>query len=94
VRDGQTSPLRPRLVVSRNTCPPLSPSPHANSLTHTPRRRCRAGGSCGSGAAPAAAAAAPAGGKAAAPVAAAKKTPVPEREEDMGFSVFDYGLVW
>jgi hypothetical protein len=30
VRDGQTSPHRPRLVVSRSTCPPLSPSPHAN----------------------------------------------------------------
>jgi hypothetical protein len=27
VRDGQTSPHRPRLVVSRNTCPPLSPPP-------------------------------------------------------------------
>jgi hypothetical protein len=33
VRDGQTSPHRPRLVVSRSTCPPLSPSPHANSFT-------------------------------------------------------------
>ena len=32
VLDGQTSPLRPRLVVSRSTCPPLSPSPHANSV--------------------------------------------------------------
>ena len=32
VRDGQTSPLRPRLVVSYSTCPPLSPSPHANSF--------------------------------------------------------------
>jgi len=31
-RDGQTSPHRPRLVVSRSTCPPLSPSPHANSF--------------------------------------------------------------
>jgi len=27
VRDGQTSPHRPRLVVSHSTCPPLSPSP-------------------------------------------------------------------
>jgi hypothetical protein len=27
VRDGQTSPHRPRLVVSRSTCPPLTPSP-------------------------------------------------------------------
>jgi len=27
-----TSPQRPRLVVSRSTCPPLSPSPHANSF--------------------------------------------------------------
>ena len=32
VRDGQTSPNRPRLVVSRSTCPPLSPSPHTNKL--------------------------------------------------------------
>jgi len=31
VRDGQTSPHRPRLVVSRSTCPPLSSPPHANS---------------------------------------------------------------
>jgi len=50
VRDGQTSPHRPRLVVSRITCPPLSPSPHANifvlgtavinthSLTHASAR--------------------------------------------------------
>jgi hypothetical protein len=30
VRDGQASPHRPRLVVSRSTCPPLSPSTHAN----------------------------------------------------------------
>jgi hypothetical protein len=32
VRDGQTSPHRPRLVVARSTCPPLSPSPHANTF--------------------------------------------------------------
>jgi hypothetical protein len=32
VRDGQTSPHKPRLVVSRSTCPPLSPSPLANSF--------------------------------------------------------------
>ena len=35
VRDGQTaqtSPHRPRLVVSRSTCPPLSPSLHTNSF--------------------------------------------------------------
>ena len=32
VRDGQTSPHRTRLVVSRSTCPPLSPNPHANSF--------------------------------------------------------------
>jgi len=31
VRDGQTSPHRPRLVVSPSTCPPLS-LPHANSF--------------------------------------------------------------
>ena len=31
-RDGQTSPHRHRLVVSRSTCPPVSPSPHANSF--------------------------------------------------------------
>jgi hypothetical protein len=30
VRDGQTSPRRPRLVVSRGTCPPLCPPPPAN----------------------------------------------------------------
>jgi len=43
--DGRTSPHRPRLVVSRSTCPPLSPSPHENSFiigtavihTHTQR---------------------------------------------------------
>ena len=28
----QTGPHRPRLVVSRGTCPPLSPCPHANSF--------------------------------------------------------------
>jgi len=33
VRDGQTSPHRPRLVVSRSTCTALSPSPHANRFT-------------------------------------------------------------
>jgi hypothetical protein len=32
VCDGQTSPHRPRIVVSRSTCPPLSPFPHANSF--------------------------------------------------------------
>jgi len=32
VRDGQTSPLRPRLVVSRSIRPPLSPFPHAYSF--------------------------------------------------------------
>jgi hypothetical protein len=32
VRDGQTSPHRPRLIVSRSTCPPLSSPPHANSF--------------------------------------------------------------
>jgi hypothetical protein len=45
VRDGQTRPHRPRLVVSRSTCPPISPLPHANSFelgpavinTHTQR---------------------------------------------------------
>jgi hypothetical protein len=31
-RDGQTSPHRPRLVVSHSACPPLSPSPHENSF--------------------------------------------------------------
>ena len=46
VRDGHTSPHMPRLVVPHGTCPPLSPSPHANSFvigtvvinthTHTP----------------------------------------------------------
>jgi hypothetical protein len=32
VRDGQTSLHRPRLVVYRSTCPPLSPSSLANSF--------------------------------------------------------------
>jgi hypothetical protein len=32
VRDGQTSPHRPRLVASRSTCPPLSPFPLSNSF--------------------------------------------------------------
>jgi hypothetical protein len=32
VRDGQTSPHRPRIVVSRSTCPPPSPSPHTNNF--------------------------------------------------------------
>ena len=36
VRDGQTSPRRPRLVVSRSTCPPLSPPTHANSFVLGP----------------------------------------------------------
>jgi hypothetical protein len=47
VRDGHTSPHRPRLVVSRSTCPPLSFSPPREQLcnrycsnkhahTHTP----------------------------------------------------------
>ena len=36
VRDGQTSPHWPRLVVSRSTCPPLSPPPHANSFVLGP----------------------------------------------------------
>ena len=30
------SPLRPRLVVSRSTCPPISPPPHANSFVLGP----------------------------------------------------------
>jgi len=30
--DGQPSPHSPLLIVSRTTCPPLSPSPHANSF--------------------------------------------------------------
>ena len=32
MRDGQTSSHRPRLVVSRSTCPPFPPSPLANSF--------------------------------------------------------------
>ena len=36
VRDGQTSPHRPRLVVSRSTCLPLSSPPHANSFVRGP----------------------------------------------------------
>ena len=36
VRDGQTSPRRPRLVVSCSTCPPLSFPPHANSFVIGP----------------------------------------------------------
>ena len=32
VRDGQTRPHRPRLVVSRSTCPPLSPSAQREQL--------------------------------------------------------------
>jgi hypothetical protein len=32
VRDGQTSPHRPRLVVSRSTCPPISPHPPCKHL--------------------------------------------------------------
>jgi hypothetical protein len=35
VRDGQTSPHSPWIVISRNTCPPLSPSPHATSILGT-----------------------------------------------------------
>jgi hypothetical protein len=36
VRDGQTHPHRPRLVVSHSTCPPLSSSPHAHSFVIGP----------------------------------------------------------
>ncbi len=36
VRDDQTHPHRPRLVVSHSTCPPLSSSPHANSFVIGP----------------------------------------------------------
>jgi hypothetical protein len=32
VRDGQPSPHRPRLVVSRSTCPPISPPPPCKHL--------------------------------------------------------------
>ena len=32
VRDGQTSPHRPWLVDPHSICPPLFPSPHANSF--------------------------------------------------------------
>ena len=44
VHDEQTSPHRPRLVVSRSTCPPLSPLPAlyrycSNKHTHTPSFR-------------------------------------------------------
>jgi hypothetical protein len=47
VRDGQTSPHRPRLVVSRSTCPPISPPCKqlctrscSNKHTHTHTARC------------------------------------------------------
>ena len=33
VRDGQTSPRRPRLVVSRSTCPPISHPHHGTQTT-------------------------------------------------------------
>ena len=36
MRDGQTSPHSPGLVVSRSTCPPISPPPHANSFVLGP----------------------------------------------------------
>jgi hypothetical protein len=36
VRDGQPSPHRPRLVVSRSTCPPISLPPHVNSFVLGP----------------------------------------------------------
>jgi hypothetical protein len=32
VRDGQTSPHKPRLVVPHSTCPSLSPSPPAHNF--------------------------------------------------------------
>jgi len=37
VRDGQTSPHKPRLVVSHSTCPSLSPSPPAHTFIIGPR---------------------------------------------------------
>ena len=36
VRDGQTHPHRPRIVVSHSTCPPLSSSPHTHSFVIGP----------------------------------------------------------
>jgi hypothetical protein len=36
VRDEQTHPHRPRLVISHSTCPPLSSPPHANSFVIGP----------------------------------------------------------
>ena len=36
VRDGQTSPHKPRLVVPNSTCPSLSPSPPAHSFITGP----------------------------------------------------------
>ena len=36
VRDEQTHPHRPRLVVSHSTCPPLSSPPHTNSFVIGP----------------------------------------------------------
>ena len=49
MRDGQTSPHRPRLVVSRSTCPPLSSPPHANSFVLGPAviKHTRKGGTGG-----------------------------------------------
>ena len=32
MRDGQTNPHSPRVVVSRSTCPPISPSPPTSSF--------------------------------------------------------------
>jgi hypothetical protein len=41
VRDGQTSLHRPRLVVSRSTCPPISPPPPCKQLcTRASRSTC------------------------------------------------------